>query len=300
MSFSTSGVLPFLINAGPRRALMGRLARIDDVAASILERHGYPLAVSELAAEAIALSACLSSTMDFDGVFTLQASGDGPVKTLFADVTSAGAVRSYASFDEQISISGPSEPAAMIALMGTGYLAFTVDQGEQGRYQGIVPIEAADLRSVSMRYFSDSEQIDTALMIAARFDETRGWQASALLLQRIPETGGNADDNADPVMDPETEDLWHTACALMSTCSRDELLDPDLPHEELLFRLFHELEVRAQPFRPLRDECRCSPERVERMLASLSDEEKHSLSEDGKSIMISCEFCKKEHAYSLS
>ena len=52
--------------------------------------------------------------------------------------------------------------------MGTGYLAFTVDQGEQGRYQGIVPIEAADLKSVSMRYFSDSEQIDTVLLIAAQ------------------------------------------------------------------------------------------------------------------------------------
>ena len=126
------------------------------------------MAVAELSAEAIALAACLASTMDYDGVFTLQASGDGPVKTLFADVTSAGAVRGYTSFDKNIGISDRGAPAAIISLMGTGYLAFTVDQGEQGRYQGIVPIEAADLKSVSMRYFSDSEQIDTALLIAAR------------------------------------------------------------------------------------------------------------------------------------
>ena len=91
--FPCSGILPFLIDKGPRRALMGRFARVDDVASSILSRHGYPVAVAELSAEAIALAACLASTMDYDGVFTLQASGDGPVKTLFADVTSAGAVR---------------------------------------------------------------------------------------------------------------------------------------------------------------------------------------------------------------
>ena len=297
--FPCSGVLPFLIDKGPRRALMGRFARVDDVASSILSRHGYPVAVAELSAEAIALAACLASTMDYDGVFTLQASGDGPVKTLFADVTSAGAVRGYTSFDKNIGISERGAPAAIISLMGTGYLAFTVDQGEQGRYQGIVPIEAADLKSVSMRYFSDSEQIDTALLIAARPGADDGWHASALLLQRIPETGG-IPETGDSTPDDEDMDLWHTACTLMATCSRDEMLDPGLAPRDLLFRLFHELDVRVQPFRPLRDECRCSPERVERMLATLSDEEKSSLSDDGERIMISCEFCKKEHVYHLS
>ena len=38
--------------------------------------------------------------MKFDGVFT-QA-GDAFVKTLFADVTSAGALRGYAAFDEAL------------------------------------------------------------------------------------------------------------------------------------------------------------------------------------------------------
>ena len=278
---------------------MGRFARVDDVASSILSRHGYPVAVAELSAEAIALAACLASTMDYDGVFTLQASGDGPVKTLFADVTSAGAVRGYTSFDKNISISERGAPAAIISLMGTGYLACTGDQCEQGRYQGIVPIEAADLKSVSMRYFSESELIDTVVLIAAQPGAGDGWQASALLLQRIPETGGSAEAR-DSTPDDEDMDLWHTACTLMATCSRDEMLGPSLDPQDLLFRLFHELDVRIQPFRPLRDECRCSPERVERMLATLSDEEKSSLSDDGERIMISCEFCKKEHVYHLS
>ena len=41
----------------------------------------------------------LLTTLKFDGVFTLQAKGDGAVQTLFADVTSAGAMRAYAAFD---------------------------------------------------------------------------------------------------------------------------------------------------------------------------------------------------------
>jgi molecular chaperone Hsp33 len=291
---SSSGVLPFMIDAGSGQVLMGRFVRVDDVATSILARHRYPLSISELSAETIALAACLASTMNYDGVFTLQAVGDGPVKTLFADVTSKGAVRAYTSHDKTLTHTELGAPAAITNLMGSGHLAFTVDQGEQGRYQGIVPIESPDLRSISMNYFRNSEQIDTALIIAAQPAENDCWHASALLLQRIPEIGGNSKP------DDSKDDFWRTASALMATCTREEILDPELAPQDLLFRLFNELDVRIQPFRPLRDECRCSPERVERMLATLSEEEKNSLSEDGEHIMISCEFCKKEHVHHLS
>ena len=289
-----NGVLPFLMDAGARKAaLRGRLARVDGIASSILNRHGYPMAAAELSAESIALAACLSSTMDYDGVFTLQASGNGAISTLFADVTSAGAVRAYAQvaddFDQDQSLGAP---AALINLMGTGYLAFTVDQGENGRYQGIVPIEEPDLNAVAMRYFYNSEQLDTALLLAAKPDGKDGWHAAALMLQRIPETGGNNEVQA---FSAEEDDIWHTACTLMATCTRDELTDPNLSPEELLRRLFQELNVAVLPFKIMEDQCRCSPERVERMLDGLEQAEKIDLADDNQTITVSCEFCKKEH-----
>jgi len=293
-SNEASGVLPFLLQSGSSRALMrGRLVRIDAVAGSILSRHDYPDAVAELTAEAMALAAALASTMDYDGVFTLQASGDGLVRTLVADVTSGGAVRGYASAPEPLpALAKCGDPAPMLDLMGAGYLAFTVDQGEQGRYQGIVPIEARDLGAVALRYFRDSEQIDTALIVAARRDQANGWHAATLLLQRIPETGGK--DGA-RLTDAIGDESWHTACTLMATLGRDELTDPAVAPDVLLHRLFHEIGVSALPFRPLRDECRCSPERVDRMLATLSVEERRELADDDDMITVACEFCKNEH-----
>ena len=289
-----NGVLPFLMNTSEKRtALRGRLARVDGIASSILARHQYPLAAAELSAESIALAACLSSTMDFEGIFTLQASGNASISTLFADVTSAGAVRAYAQvaedFDNDQSLGAP---AALIKLMGTGYLAFTVDQGDNGRYQGIVPIEEPDLNAVAMRYFYNSEQLDTALLLAAKPDGNGGWHAAALMLQRIPETGGN--NEPQPFTDAE-DDLWHTACTLMATCTRDELTDPKISPEELLRRLFQELNVAVLPFKMMQDECRCSPERVERMLDGLEQDEKIDLADDDNRITVSCEFCKKKH-----
>lgn len=287
-----NGILPFIMDAGGREAaLRGRLVRLDDVASTILARHGYADSVAELLAEAMALSVCLASTMEYDGVFTLQATGDANVKTLFADVTSKGAIRSYAQVSETISDNTLGAPAPLISMMGSGYLAFTVDQGEQGRYQGIVPIEDPDLNAVAMRYFFNSEQIDTALLIAAKPRDDDGWHAGGLILQRIPETGGN---NEVLPMSDEESDLWHTACTLMATCSRDELMDPTLPPTVLLFRLFQELDISVLPPRSIIDECRCSPERVERMIDQLTLQEKQELADDGI-ITVTCEFCKKDH-----
>lgn len=298
-SLQLSGVLPFIIDAGGRpSAMRGRFVRIDQVASSILGRHRYPDAVAELSAEAMALAACLASTMSFDGVFTLQASGSGPIKTLFADVTSDGAMRGYTQHqdDHPAVTAEPGAPSPILRLMGGGYLAFTVDQGEKGRYQGIVPIEEPDLTAVSMRYFFNSEQIDTALLLSARPDGRGGWHAAALMLQRIPEDGGK--DGILP-MSKDEADHWHTACTLMATCSRDELTDPGLPQETLLFRLFNEMDISVQPFRVLKDECRCSPERVQRMLAGLAPEDIQDLADDDNTIIISCEFCKKEHRHTI-
>ena len=291
---STSGVFPFLMDAGMRKAaLRGRLVRIDDVASTILKRHGYDVAIEELLAEAMALSVCLASTMDYEGVFTLQAKGDADVRTLFADVNSDGALRSYAqAADEFKGNASLGAPAPLIGLMGSGYLAFTVDQGEQGRYQGIVPIEDPDLNAVAMRYFFNSEQIDTALLLAAKPRQNgEGWHTAALMLQRIPETGGNND--VMPISDEES-DIWHTACTLMSTCTRDELIDPELSPDALLFRLFQELKVSVLPMRPIKDQCRCSPERVDQMIDQLSREEQKELAENGV-ITVTCEFCKNDH-----
>ncbi|HCP18703.1 MAG TPA: hypothetical protein DIT62_05485 [Alphaproteobacteria bacterium] len=303
LSGNLSGVLPFVIDAGPGRqaAIRGRLARMDDVVNAILGRHNYPDAMAKLAAEAVVLASCLASTMTYDGIFSLQAKGDGIVNTLLADVTTDGATRGYMGYDQDANLdhidTDSNSPAPMMQLMGGGHLAFTVDQGKKGRYQGIVPIEAQAITDVALRYFRDSEQIDTALMLAADIQDD-GWHATGLLLQRIPETGGNYDDVL-PMGDVE-EDIWHTACTLMATCERREMLDPALAPEMLVHRLFHELDARLLPWRMRRDECRCSSERAEQIIASLSDEEKSDLANEDNQLVMSCEFCKSEWVWDVA
>ncbi len=187
-------VLPFQLDA---LGVRGRLVRLGPSLDAIIERHGYPLAVARPLAEAMTLCAALATSLKYDGIFTLQISGDGPIRLLVADLTSDGALRGYAQFDSwklavALGTGNHDAPDGYVPkLFGQGRLAFTVDQGQHSeRYQGVVPLEGATLADCAHIYFRQSEQLPTGIKITARRDETTDgghWRASALMVQQMPE-----------------------------------------------------------------------------------------------------------------
>ena len=133
-------IIPFQIEASQLR---GRLVRLGPLVEEILRHHSYPPLVATRLAEALAITAALAAALKYDGIFTLQIKGDGPVRLLVADATSAGQMRGYAQFDEgAVRALAAVEPDPSVPrLFGAGYLAFTVDQGQHSeRYQGIVEL----------------------------------------------------------------------------------------------------------------------------------------------------------------
>src|SRR5580692_8267343 len=80
--------------------LRGRLVRMGPMLDRILTQHAYPEPVAAILGEAIALCVGLARALKYEGVFTLQTKGDGPVRMMVADVTTSGAVRGYAQVDD--------------------------------------------------------------------------------------------------------------------------------------------------------------------------------------------------------
>jgi molecular chaperone Hsp33 len=284
-------IQPFKIEG---QAVRGRLVRLGPLIDTVLDRHQYPREVAELLGEMVALAAGLAGALKYDGVFTLQTKGDGPVRLMVADVTSDGDVRGYAQFDAErlAAITGVTSGAALSVpkLLGAGYLAFTVDQGPHTeRYQGIVELTGATLADCVHHYFRQSEQLDSVVKVAAG-RAGAGWRAGALMLQRLPPAPGAAD---------EVEDGWRRALAFMASSTEQELLDERLSPNELLYRLFHEDGVRVFAPSRLRAGCRCSRERVERVLRSLPADEIDSFKVDGQ-IIVTCEFCNTRYPFTES
>ena len=284
-------IRPFQIEGG---GLRGRLVRLGPTADEIIRRHGYPPVLSELLGEALALTALLAGALKFDGAFSLQARGDGPVSMLLADYFSPGRMRGYLSYDAdrlaELDLHGTGS-ATVPRLLGGGYLAFTVDQGDDTeRYQGIVGMEGATLADCAHHYFRESEQIDSAIRLAAAPDPGGAWRAGGVMIQRLPEGDPAMLARGAETRPEDTEDDWRRAVTLLATAQSDELLSSDITPDQLLYRLYHEDGVRVFEPVPLSFGCTCSRQRADRVLRSLSDAALEDLIVDGR-LDVTCEFC---------
>ncbi len=275
----------FQIEGEPVR---GRIARLGPSIDAILARHDYPEPVANLLGEACALAALVGSNLKFDGRLIVEARGAGPVRYVVADYDTSGGLRGYCRFDpDEVAAAGEGfvRPGAR-SLLGDGTFLMTVDQGpDMDRYQGVTAIEGETLALCAEQYFAQSEQTPTRVRLAVGRAET-GWRAGGMLVQYVP-----GDDSGDG--EPEA---WRRTEALFETVGEDELVDPDLPSERLLWRLFHEDGVRVFGSKMLHDFCRCSRERIESVLKSFDAAERAEMVEDDGKIRVTCEFCSKVYA----
>ena len=274
-------------------ALRGRLVRLGPAIDRILSQHAYPEPVAAMLGEAITLAVVLAGALKYDGIFTLQTKGDGPIRLMVADVSTEGALRGYAQYDaEKLAAALSAQTPSVPRLLGAGYIAFTVDQGEEtDRYQGIVELSGASLADCAQHYFRQSEQLQAGIKLAVgRSGPGGSWRAGGLMLQRVPPEGGYH------VIADDVEDGWRRAMVLMSSATAGELTDPDLTPHRLLFRLFHEDGVRVFDTHPLEARCRCSRERVEGILPLFSAEELDEMRREGATT-VTCEFCNTRYVF---
>ncbi|MEM6852429.1 MAG: Hsp33 family molecular chaperone [Pseudomonadota bacterium] len=288
-------VLPFQIEGSPVR---GRIVRLGASIDTILTRHAYAPPVSRLVGELTALTAMLGAGLKFDGKLIVQTSGEGPLSMAVADYSTDGALRAYAGV-RQGREADASNAANAGALIGGGHLAMTVDQGpHMDRYQGVTPLDGDTVEDWALGYFSQSEQIPTAVKLAVGRVVSPGgeerWRAGGVLAQLMPEEGGERGVASGG--DADAEEAWRRAETLLATTQDDELLDPTLAPEALLYRLFHEDGVRVFDARGVRFACGCSRAKIKRVLSQFSDEELEDMAEAGE-IRVSCEFCNEAYLF---
>lgn len=273
-------VAPFALDGAPVR---GRIARLSCGALDpILRRHAYPRPVAMLLGEALALAALVGSLLNVAGRLVIQAQGDGPIPLLVAE-HSAGSLRGYARLAGRLAQANRMPPAALI---GAGSLVMTLDRGEsQAPYQGIVPLDGETLAACAENYFRVSEQVDTGVRLAIgevhSGEAPPHWRGGGVLMQRIA---------GDHIRGDTSED-WARASHLFATLSDEELIDPGLSAERLLYRLFHEEGVRMGERSELKDRCTCDQERLTAVMRRFPQSELRDLAEPDGMLHARCQFC---------
>jgi molecular chaperone Hsp33 len=290
----------------PDRHAHGRLLRLGAVLGEVLAAHNYPPVIERTLAEALVLTALFGASLkSADGQLTMQAQTENGAIGLLACDYKDGALRGYVQFDIEKLAALPADPT-LFGLFGKGYLAITFDRNspagegaletKNNRYQGIVPLEGSSLSEAAELYFVQSEQIPTLIRVAV--DHVGGrCIAGGLMVQHLAEGEVGRERLHVRLDHPE----WEHIVALASTIAPDELADPELPLEEIVWRLFHEeAQIRVEPGELLIKGCRCDPAHIRDVIARFPPEDRQDMADETGEITVNCEFCSRKFPITLA
>jgi len=281
---------------------LGRLVRLGPAAHDILSRHDYPHAVSVLLGEALALTAALAGSLKFEGTFTTQMQGDGPLHLMVVDYRTDGSLRGYAGFDRaRLAEDETCPPPAPgdTRLFGRGHMAFTIDQGpETERYQALVALEGDSLAASAHGFLARSEQLRSSVHAAAvRCPGEDGgadhWRAGSLIMQQMPRSDGRTESE-----DDVRSERWAETQRLLTRLRRVDLADPLAFPRLLIGPLFAGHDVRLHPARDLHFACRCTAARAGAVVNAIPRQERLALADDGR-IEVRCDFCNTPYSFDL-
>lgn len=277
----------------PFAGLRGRFVRLAAVSTRVLAAHALAEPAARIAAETCVLAVLLGSALKLVGRLTVQTKSAGPLGLVTCDYFGAGqdrpaGVRAFAHVDKsrlaEIDIAHPS----FADLAGNGVIAITIEPTTDGkRYQGIASLAPQSIAASAEAYFSQSEQLPTALRLVAApvyapGQEQASWLAGGLMLQATPDGRVDRDD-------------WERLAAFLATTDDMELMDGSLAAETLLWRLFHDDEVRVHPAEEITFRCDCDSARIASVLTNYSEAELKELADSDGVIRARCEFCGRTH-----
>lgn len=272
-------IIPFTICDN---SIKGRIIKLDTEIDKILSQHKYPEPIERILAELILVSSIVASQFKDEITLSIQFQSEGAVKYIIADYQSPGLIRGYAQFQKDIDYSKKTYQD----ILNKGFLSVTLDRKlyNTQRYQGVVDVDNMTVSEAVEKYFYQSEQIQTSIKLSVGTlilpENKRKICAGGIMIQRLP-----GDD-----------DHWHEANIYFNTIRDDELIDPNLSLEQLLYSLYHEVGVKIYDYVPILNKCRCSREKAEQILLSIGKKEALSLISENK-IEISCQFCNNSQIF---
>ena len=300
VSLSQNSVCGFLL---PMIDIRGRCLRLGSVLDDVLGRHDYPPSVAHLVAESVILTALIGSATKLQGRLSLQVRGDGPVSLIATDYMAKEEneepkLRAYGRVGPD---KLPEPPWYLKALMGAGVMGVMIDQGQGAPYQALTPMVGPSLAHTAEAFFAQSEQLATRFQIRVTQDKQGSWQGGGIMLQMLPKSPLK-DIEIEPadhgLLTPEDiarmadqDDSWNRAGILLDTVHQAELCDPELAHEVLISRLFHEEFPQIYEPTPLAFGCSCSAEKLRAVLETYSQSERNELITPEGVIEALCEFC---------
>ena len=250
------------------------------------EIHGLSITTSVLIGRL--LGAGLMMGLDqksADEKLTIKLSGSGEVKTVIVTSDNQGRIKCYIS-NPKVELALRDDGSINVGgALGEGTLTVTKDMGSGHPYQGTIELQNGEIATDLSYYFSQSEQIPTAMGLGVLIEpggEIR--QAGGFLVQLMPD----ADDTVIDILERNLRELPNLT----------DLLDMGYQIEEILEKLIlMGLDIKILLTQAAEYYCDCSRKKFlhgVKLLDKVELEDSIAKSED---VVVQCHFCNKEYHY---
>lgn len=244
-----------------------------------------PVATAALGRTLTAASMMGDELKNEQGSVTVQIRGNGPLGAITAVSDSCGNVRGYVQnpavelplrADGKLDVGG--------AVGAEGIITVIKDIGAKEPFAGKVELLGGEIAEDIAAYYAESEQIPTvcALGVLVNTDQSIK-KAGGYIIQLLP---GASDDIIERI-ERGVAKAGSVTSQLERGMSPADILKGILGDD---FCIMEEHRVEY--------ECKCSRERVERALISMSAEELEQVYADGKDIEVTCQFCDAIYTFS--
>ncbi len=249
----------------------GAIVHLDSAWQAVLSRRDYAAPIAELLGQATVATLLMSSNIKFDGQLMLQLQSPNELSLLVVQSDNAYHFRSAARYNG-------GEAGQLSDITKDGVIAITIE-ADKGKtpYQGVVGISSDALSENLETYFSQSEQLQTLLVLRAD-----GSRAAGILLQVMPSA-------------QITDDDWTRLRHMAETLNLAECQDADT--QTLIARIFAEDGKTIYDAETPAFECTCSTERTLGMLSSLETAELQDIVNSAEPIVVACDFCGQQYTH---
>lgn len=264
--------------------VLGLACVTTDLVNEACRLHGTSATASAALGRALTGGALMASLLKDGQRLALKFEADGPLKKIIVEADSSGAVRGFVGVpDVDVPLKeGKLDVAGAVGR--NGFLTVIKDIGLKELYNGIVQLRTGAIAEDIAFYFTESEQIPSAVGLGV-FVEPMGdiSAAGGFLIQTLPPS----DESVVDKLVTRLEGMPPVTQNLRSGKTPEDML-------EIIFEgiPYHILEKRE-----LFLKCTCSRERIERVLISLGEKDIADMIAAQGEAEVDCEFCRTRYHF---
>lgn len=250
--------------------------------------HGmYPTPAVALG-RTLTAAAMVAGTLKSDkSTITIQIKGDGPLGGITVVTDAKSNVRGYVHnpyLDIPLNDRGKFDIAGAV---GNGFLNVITDLGLKEPYIGRVKLVSGEIAEDITYYYAASEQTPTVTSLGVLVGRDGNIiNAGGLFIQLMPGC-------------IEEDISWLEKC-VEKMPPITKLLESENSLEKIIEGILPGRELEILDTRPVKYQCNCSRERMERNLLSLGVNDLEELASDGKEQELICHFCRSRYIFQPS